>query len=113
MSAATTPLTPDSANPWIVPLDILIFVLAVIAMLSVSTLSMKDYVAILDSEGPVSAFSTGVANFIGNIPLLNIEFASAKSFIALGVAAFALTTLDTSTRLARYTFQEFCMVIPA
>ena len=82
-------------------------ILAVIAMLSVSTLSMKDYVAILDSEGPVSAFSTGVANFIGNIPLLNIEFGSAKSFIALGVAAFALTTLDTSTRLARYTFQEF------
>ena len=82
-------------------------ILAVIAMLSVSTLSMKDYVAILDSEGPVSAFSTGVANFIGNIPLLNIEFGSAKSFIALGVAAFALTTLDTSTRLARYTFKEF------
>jgi len=42
-----------------------------------------------------------------NIPLLNLDFNSAKSFIALGVAAFALTTLDTSTRLARYSFQEF------
>ena len=82
-------------------------ILAIIAMLSVSTLSMTDYISILDSEGPVSAFSTGVANFIGNIPLLNFEFESTKSFIALGVAAFALTTLDTSTRLARYTFQEF------
>lgn len=82
-------------------------ILAIIAMLSVSTLSMKDYVNILDTEGPVSAFSTGVANFIGNIPIINIGFVSAKSFIALGVAAFALTTLDTSTRLARYTFQEF------
>ncbi|NOX64798.1 MAG: carbon starvation protein A, partial [Chlorobi bacterium] len=82
-------------------------VLAVIAMLSVSTLPMDKYLAILDKEGPVSAFSTGVAHFMENIPLLNLDFNSAKSFIALGVAAFALTTLDTSTRLARYTFQEF------
>ncbi len=82
-------------------------VLAVIAMLSVSTLPMDKYLTLLDKEGPVSAFSTGVANFMGNIPLLNLNFDSAKSFIALGVAAFALTTLDTSTRLARYTFQEF------
>lgn len=82
-------------------------VLAVIAMLSVSTLPMDKYLAILDKEGPVSAFSTGVAHFMENIPFLNLDFNSAKSFIALGVAAFALTTLDTSTRLARYTFQEF------
>ena len=82
-------------------------ILAVIAMLSVSTLSMDNYLKLLEKEGPVSAFSTGVANFIGNIPLVNIEFDSAKSFIALGVAAFALTTLDTSTRLARYSFQEY------
>ncbi len=82
-------------------------VLAVIAMLSVSTLPIADYVKLLDKEGPVSAFSTGVANFMVNIPSLNLEFTVAKSFIALGIAAFALTTLDTSTRLARYTFQEF------
>lgn len=82
-------------------------VLAVIAMISVSTLPMDKYLTLLDKEGPVSAFSTGVAHFIENIPLLNVDFNHAKSFIALGVAAFALTTLDTSTRLARYTFQEF------
>jgi len=82
-------------------------ILAIIALLSVSTLSMDDYLAILNSQGPVAAFSIGVSNFIENIPFLNLEFNTVKSFIALGVAAFALTTLDTSTRLARYTFQEF------
>jgi carbon starvation protein len=82
-------------------------ILAVIAMLSVSALPMDKYLSLLEKEGPVSAFSTGVAHFMQNIPLINFDFVTAKSFIALGIAAFALTTLDTSTRLARYTFQEF------
>lgn len=82
-------------------------VLAVISMLSVSTLALNEYTNLLEREGPVSVFSTGVANFMGNIPLLGLEFNATKSFIALGVAAFALTTLDTSTRLARYSFQEY------
>ncbi len=82
-------------------------VLAVISMLSVSTLALNEYTNLLEREGPVSVFSTGVANFMGNIPLLGLEFEATKSFIALGVAAFALTTLDTSTRLARYSFQEY------
>lgn len=82
-------------------------VLAVISMLSVSTLALNEYTNLLEREGPVSVFSTSVANFMENIPLLGLEFESTKSFIALGVAAFALTTLDTSTRLARYSFQEY------
>jgi len=82
-------------------------VLAVLAMLSVSTITSGDYAQLLQAEGPVSAFSTGLANFIVNIPLVNLPFETSRSFVALGVAAFALTTLDTSTRLARYVFQEF------
>ncbi|WP_457921095.1 carbon starvation CstA family protein [Thermoanaerobacter thermocopriae] len=30
-----------------------------------------------------------------------------KTFAALAVSAFAMTTLDTATRLARFAFQEF------
>ncbi|MBU1678841.1 MAG: carbon starvation protein A [Bacteroidetes bacterium] len=81
--------------------------LAVLAMLSVATMGGKEFLDLLTSEGPVSAFSTGIANFAIHIPLLNISFEIAQSVVALGVAAFALTTLDTSTRLARYLFQEY------
>ncbi len=81
--------------------------LAVLAMLSVTVIPFDNYSNLLKTEGPVGAFSDGVANFLVNIPLLNLNFDLSKTFIALGVAAFALTTLDTSTRLARYIFQEF------
>ncbi|MCF8393909.1 MAG: carbon starvation protein A, partial [Melioribacteraceae bacterium] len=61
----------------------------------------------LQNNGPVAAFSLGVGNFISAVPVLNLSFEAAQAFAALAVAAFALTTLDTATRLARYSFQEF------
>jgi len=36
-----------------------------------------------------------------------IQFTVGKSFVALAVSAFALTSLDTATRLGRFIFQEF------
>jgi carbon starvation protein len=82
-------------------------VLAVLALLSVASLDQAHFIQLLNEKGAVTAFSTGIANFINNIPLLGIDKAHASSFAALAVAAFALTSLDTATRLARYTFQEF------
>ena len=41
------------------------------------------------------------------ISSLGIDEALAVNFVALTISAFALTTLDTCTRLARFTFQEF------
>ncbi len=82
-------------------------VLAVLALVAVGSFGHDQFTEILQSKGPVAAFSKGVANFIHNIPLFNIPTKSAETFVALAVAAFALTSLDTATRLGRYTFQEF------
>lgn len=82
-------------------------ILAVLALLSVASLDQQHFLELLETKGAVAAFSTGVANFINNIPLLNIPTQVATNFAALAVSAFALTTLDTATRLARFSFQEF------
>lgn len=81
--------------------------LAVLALLSVASLDQAHFLELLTSKGPVTAFATGVANFMNNIPYLNIPVEVGTSFAALAVSAFALTSLDTATRLARYSFQEF------
>ncbi|MDH7603942.1 MAG: carbon starvation protein A [Melioribacter sp.] len=81
--------------------------LAVLSLLSVASLDQQHFLELLNTKGAVAAFSTGIAIFIHNIPLLNIPTDAATSFAALAVSAFALTSLDTATRLARYSFQEF------
>lgn len=82
-------------------------ILAVLALLSVASLDQQHFLELLETKGAVAAFSIGVANFIHNIPLIGISMDVATNFAALAVSAFALTTLDTATRLARFTFQEF------
>lgn len=81
--------------------------LAVLALISVASLVNKEFIDILVTKGPVAAFSLSVARFINAIPLLNISIPLAQTFTALAVSAFALTSLDTATRLARFMFQEF------
>ncbi|GBD87302.1 carbon starvation protein A [bacterium BMS3Abin03] len=82
-------------------------ILAILALTAVSTFTSKEFSDLLITKGPVTAFSMGVANFIESIPLLSVTAHTATIFVALAVAAFALTTLDTTTRLGRYVFQEF------
>lgn len=48
-------------------------------------------------------FITGTARFLGT---LGIDVVLAKSFIAVLVVSFALTTLDSATRLLRYNISE-------
>ena len=71
--------------------------LAVISIITVA------YVAQVPAGGAVAVFSNGIGNFMTSfgIPL---EFG--VSFTALAISAFALTSLDTATRLARFIFQE-------
>ncbi len=78
--------------------------LAVLALVAVGYLSASDYQAHLGGGGPVAAFSAGLGGLIGT---LGIPAAGATSFVALAVSAFALTSLDTATRLSRFAFQEF------
>ncbi len=82
-------------------------VLAVLALIAVSAMGSTQFTDILINKGPVAAFSIGVAAFIESIPFLSVTAATATNFVALAVAAFALTSLDTATRLGRYAFQEF------
>jgi len=81
--------------------------LAVLSLLAVASMLNDEFINILTTKGPVPAFSLGVARFINAIPVLNISIPLAETFTALAVSAFALTTLDTATRLARFMLQEY------
>ena len=81
--------------------------LAVLSLIAVASMVNKEFIDILTTKGPVSAFSLGVARFINAIPIINISVPMAQTFTALAVSAFALTSLDTATRLARFMFQEY------
>lgn len=78
-------------------------VLAICAIISVAYVSADKLPELLKNGGPVNAFSQGTATFMTAIGL---DFNLSKEFVALTISAFALTTLDTATRLGRFIFQE-------
>lgn len=78
--------------------------LAVIAVLAVVVMTRADFSSRLGEIGPVTLFSEGMGGFMS---ALGIPLALAISFVALTVSAFALTSLDTCTRLARFAVQEY------
>ncbi|MFW6238753.1 MAG: carbon starvation protein A [Halanaerobiales bacterium] len=80
--------------------------LAVIALITAAVLTQGSYSELLAADGPVSVFSRGIGQFVTNI---GISSEVGMNFAALAVSAFALTTLDTATRLGRFIFQEYFM----
>lgn len=78
-------------------------VLAILATLTAVYLTRENYGALLKG-GPVNVFATGLATFMTSF---GVSLTVGKTFTALAVSAFALTTLDTATRLGRFAFQEF------
>ncbi len=82
-------------------------ILAILALLAAATMLQGRYQALMDSKDYIAMFSEGVGRFISKIPVLNINEHAGITFSGLAVSAFALTSLDTCTRLARFTFQEF------
>jgi carbon starvation protein len=78
--------------------------LAIIAVGAVVVINRADYITKLDNQGPVSLFAEGLGAMITS---LGIPEGFAIGFVALTVSAFALTTMDTCTRLARFTLQEY------
>lgn len=83
--------------------------LAIISVSAVVVLTRSEYMDRLATDGPVSLFSTGLGRMISTLGFPE-EFAI--GFLALTVSAFALTTLDTCTRLARFTLQEYFEDLP-
>ena len=79
-------------------------VLATIALITAAYIGKDKLAELLANGGPVNVFSEGVGTFMTT---LGINFAVGKSFVALAISAFALTSLDTATRLGRFIFQEF------
>lgn len=78
--------------------------LAVVSVGSVIILTKEQYFTSLAELGPVTLYSQGLGGFIS---ALGVSAPLAISFVALTVSAFAVTTLDTCTRLARFVLQEY------
>ncbi|MFN6945602.1 MAG: carbon starvation protein A [Cytophagaceae bacterium] len=78
--------------------------LAIISIGTVIIISRAEYINQVAVSGPVSMFSNGLGGVISST---GINPDLAITFVALTISAFALTTLDTCTRLSRFTFQEF------
>ncbi len=79
--------------------------LAIIALVAVARLGMNEYSQALKNQGPINVFANGIGaclNAVKILPEHGIIFAT------LAVSAFALTTLDTATRLSRFCLQELC-----
>ncbi len=77
-------------------------VLAVVALITVGYLATGE-AAELGLASPIAIFSHGLGTFMTSFGL---PYALGNSFTALAISAFALTSLDTATRLARFIFQE-------
>ena len=81
-------------------------VLAILALLAVGTFSQPDLLAKLGSESAVGLFAGGLASFCAK---LGVPYEAGKVFMSLAVSAFLMTSVDTATRLARFTWQELFM----
>jgi len=80
--------------------------LAVVALTAAAVLVQSKYGAFLAKTGggPIALFSSSIGGFMAAI---GIPEHVGTTFAALAVSAFALTSLDTATRLSRFAFQEF------
>jgi carbon starvation protein len=83
-------------------------VVAIMALISVAILSRDGYNTMLQEGTAVSAFASGLASFTLR---LGLKASVGITFFALAISAFMLTTLDTATRLTRFTWQE--LFLPA
>ncbi|SDB81943.1 carbon starvation CstA family protein [Shouchella lonarensis] len=78
--------------------------IAIIAIGSVAYLTMDEFSARLAELGdPISVFSAGMGAFMG---AWGLPIAAGTTFAALTASAFLMTTLDSATRLMRYTISE-------
>jgi len=79
-------------------------VLATVAIITAAYVAGPRLGELLAAGGPVNVFSDGIGVFMTSF---GVPFEIGKSFVALAVSAFALTSLDTGTRLGRFILQEF------
>ena len=75
-----------------------------VAVISLFTVVMLASNSEILKSNPLEIYGNGLGNFMQS---LGLPFETGKSFGILAVSTFLLTTLDTSTRLGRYIFEEF------
>ena len=68
-------------------------------------LRYHDWASTQGLAGKIAAFINGAAFFIAGI---GVPEGVGRAFIAVVVVSFALTTLDSATRLLRYNIEEIC-----
>ena len=78
-------------------------VLAILSIIAVAAMASPDFAAAMKNPNPVALIASGIAGFC---TALKIPFEWANIFISLSIAAFLMTSVDTATRLARFTWQE-------
>ena len=80
-------------------------VLAMIALIGVAGTyaSQQDYVIAIQGMEPVQMFASNIAGFCVKV---GIPQRVAESFMRLSVSAFLMTSVDSGTRLARFSWQE-------
>ena len=78
-------------------------VLAILALVAVGILTQGELTSKLHTPGPVALFAGGLASFCTK---LGIPEHAGYTFMSLAVSAFLMTSVDTATRLARFTWQE-------
>ena len=79
-------------------------VLAVIALIAVGYLTTDG--AYTSIGTPPAVFATAIASFFSQLGLSTNVTQTVQTVILLAISAFALTSLDTATRLGRFLFQE-------
>jgi carbon starvation protein len=77
--------------------------LAIIALITAVKLAKPEYLQMLKAKGPIDVFAHGIGSCLTAI---HIPHKLGHTFATLAVSAFALTTLDTGTRLCRFCLQE-------
>lgn len=78
--------------------------LAVIALIAVGALCADGNYASIGT--PPVVFATAIKQFFSNLGFGEVAANTTYTVVSLAISAFALTSLDTGTRLGRFMFQE-------
>ena len=85
--------------------------LAISALVTAAILARGDYEAHV-AHGAIPVFAGGIGGFLETVSGGRISLAAGITFASVAVAEFALTSLDTATRIARFAFQELLTPLP-
>lgn len=78
--------------------------LAIVSLIAAGYFASDKFASLMKAGGPTTVFAKGCADFMA---VIGVPVSVGETFVSLAVSAFALTSLDTATRIGRFIFQEF------